>query len=645
MSSDNTYGFDSTALTVLNERYMHVKPDGSKEIVPEMFWRVASYLNKDRAQEYYEVMMNRDFLPNSPTLMNAGREGMAAQLSACYVLPIEDTMDGIYTALHHQAMIHKYGGGTGFNFSPLRPKGSRVNTTNGVASGPVSFMELFDISTEKVMQGGCFPAGSFVATVNGAMPIERLTAGTLVYSYDLEEGLITTPCTDAFMTRKNQPIWEMDVLITRKDFTCRIFTVRATPDHPFVSTLSSKENGYKYKPLYKMLPGDSIIPYGVRAEVIEVVDIGLTTDVWNVEVPGTHNFIVCDKEMTCGLVVKNTRRGANMGILNVDHPDILEFISCKADNSKRLNNFNISVGMNDEFMQKVENKTLNEYERKVWNAIIDCAWKNGDPGLVFFDEINRHNPTPELGELTATNPCGESPLLNFEACNLGSINLAHFITQGRDIDWARLEKVTRIAVNMLNDVIDVNRYPIPEVTEAVNLTRKIGLGVMGWADMLCKLGIKYGSKQSLELAEHVMSFIQNIGHDQSNGRNACVTCIAPTGSISLIAGCSSGIEPHFALEYDRVAFDKENRTILHYVNADYEEALINHDERLDNGVFVTAHEINYLEHIDMQAAFQKYVDLAVSKTINLPNSATKSDVERAYLYAWIKNCKGITVYR
>ncbi|MBR1603179.1 MAG: hypothetical protein IJ667_07055, partial [Synergistaceae bacterium] len=190
MSSDNTYGFDSTALTVLNERYMHVKPDGSKETVPEMFWRVASYLNKDRAQEYYEVMMSRDFLPNSPTLMNAGRDGMAAQLSACYVLPIEDTMDGIYTALHHQAMIHKYGGGTGFNFSPLRPKGSRVNTTNGVASGPVSFMELFDISTEKVMQGGCFPAGTFVATVNGAMPIEKLTAGTLVYSYDLEEGYI-----------------------------------------------------------------------------------------------------------------------------------------------------------------------------------------------------------------------------------------------------------------------------------------------------------------------------------------------------------------------------------------------------------------------------------------------------------------------
>ncbi|MBR1418690.1 MAG: hypothetical protein IJ576_06980, partial [Synergistaceae bacterium] len=375
------------------------------------------------------------------------------------------------------------------------------------------------------------------------------------------------------------------------------------------------------------------------------VDIGLTTDVWNVEVPGTHNFIVCDKEMTCGLVVKNTRRGANMGILNVDHPDILEFISCKADNSKRLNNFNISVGMSDEFMQKVENKILNEHECKVWNAIIDCAWKNGDPGLVFFDEINRHNPTPELGKLTATNPCGETPLLNFEACNLGSINLAHFITQSRDIDWAGLEKVTRIAVEILNDVIDANHYPLPEITEAVNLTRKIGLGVMGWADMLCKLGIKYGSQKSLKLAEQVMRFIQKIGHDQSNGRNACVTCIAPTGSISLIAGCSSGIEPHFALEYDRVAFDKENRTILHYVNADYEEALKNKDERLDNGVFVTAHEINFFEHIDMQAAFQKYVDLAVSKTINLPNSATKRDVERAYIYAWIKNCKGITVYR
>lgn len=654
MGSDNTYGFDSTALTVLNERYMHVKPDGSKETVPEMFWRVASYLNKDRAKEYYEVMMSRDFLPNSPTLMNAGRDGMAAQLSACYVLPIEDTMDGIYTALHHQAMIHKYGGGTGFNFSPLRPKGSRVNTTNGVASGPVSFMELFDISTEKVMQGGCFPAGTFVATVNGAMPIEKLTAGTLVYSYDLEEGFITTPCTDAFMTRKNQPIWEV--------ITSNGFSVRATKDHPFVLDTGADRDGYQYSELSKLQYETKILTwynYSINKSaflwqlsgllqsyyVIETKDTKTRADVWNVEVPKTHNFVVCNKEMSVGLVVKNTRRGANMGILNVDHPDILEFISCKADNSKRLNNFNISVGMSDEFMQKVENKTLNEHERKVWNAIIDCAWKNGDPGLVFFDEINRHNPTPELGKLTATNPCGESPLLNFEACNLGSINLAHFITQDRDIDWARLEKVTRIAVNMLNDVIDVNRYPIPEVTEAVNLTRKIGLGVMGWADMLCKLGIKYGSQKSLELAERVMSFIQNIGHDQSNGRNACVTCIAPTGSISLIAGCSSGIEPHFALEYDRVAFDKENRTILHYVNADYEEALKNKDERLDNGVFVTAHEINYLEHIDMQAVFQKYTDLSVSKTINLPNSANKSDVERAYLYAWMKNCKGITVYR
>ncbi|MBR0095733.1 MAG: adenosylcobalamin-dependent ribonucleoside-diphosphate reductase, partial [Synergistaceae bacterium] len=493
---NNNYGFSDTAVTVLKERYMHVKPDGSHETIPEMFSRVANYLSEDKAQEYYQVMMSRDFLPNSPTLMNAGRAGMAAQLSACYVLPIEDSMDSITDAIKYQMIIHKYGGGTGFNFSELRPKGAPVKSVNGKASGPVGFMELLDFCTETVMQGGA-------------------------------------------------------------------------------------------------------------------------------------------------------RRGANMGILNVDHPDILEFISCKASDTKRLNNFNISVGMNDDFMGKVENRTLNEQEREIWNAIIDCAWKNGDPGLVFFDEINRHNTTPELGELTATNPCGESPLLPFESCNLGSINLAHFITyngqgeyfNGRGIDWPGLERVTCIAVEMLNDVIDKNHYPIPEVTEAVNLTRKIGLGVMGWADMLCKLGIKYGSPESLKLAEKVMSFIQKVGHKQSAGRNACVTCIAPTGTISLIAGCSSGVEPHFALEYDRIAFDKENRTILHYVNEDYEEAIVNHDERLDNNVFVTAHEINYLEHIDMQAAFQKYVDLAVSKTINLPNEATKQDVERAYLYAWIKNCK------
>nr|MBQ6739530.1 hypothetical protein [Synergistaceae bacterium] len=825
---NNNYGFSDTAVTVLKERYMHVKPDGSHETIPEMFSRVANYLSEDKAQEYYQVMMSRDFLPNSPTLMNAGRAGMAAQLSACYVLPIHDSMDSITDAIKYQMIIHKYGGGTGFNFSELRPKGAPVKSVNGKASGPVGFMELLDFCTETVMQGGA-------------------------------------------------------------------------------------------------------------------------------------------------------RRGANMGILNVDHPDILEFISCKASDTKRLNNFNISVGMNDEFMSRVENKSLNKQEREIWNAIIDCAWKNGDPGLVFFDEMNRHNPTPELGKIEATNPClrgnmkiltdkgyfsieelagkkvniwngfewseveprvtghnqpmlrvtfsngsvidctpyhkfilndgrrveakdlkisealtefnlpviscvnidpqdlnymwcagfyagdgskrqmysdkntltlygkkkklfeycrpyaqsshysaykdmirmymkngycwdkefvpsvgysvaerlawlagiidadgarnsddgaititsvnldflarikemlntlgvnattavmkeecdkympdgkggqklyhckksyrltisawnskelqslglktrrvnlecspernagrkikvlsieqcenadtvycltepkrhsmlvegvligncGEAGMLPFEACNLGSINLAHFITyngqgeyfNGRGIDWPGLERVTCIAVEMLNDVIDKNHYPIPEVTEAVNLTRKIGLGVMGWADMLCKLGIKYGSPESLKLAEKVMSFIQKVGHKQSAGRNACVTCIAPTGTISLIAGCSSGVEPHFALEYDRIAFDKENRTILHYVNEDYEEAIVNHDERLDNNVFVTAHEINYLEHIDMQAAFQKYVDLAVSKTINLPNEATKQDVERAYLYAWIKNCKGITVYR
>ncbi|MBQ3377759.1 MAG: hypothetical protein IJG62_05760, partial [Synergistaceae bacterium] len=411
---NNNYGFSDTAVTVLKERYMHVKPDGSHETIPEMFRRVADYLSEDKAQEYYQVMMSRDFLPNSPTLMNAGRAGMAAQLSACYVLPIEDSMDGIFTSLHHQAMIHKYGGGTGFNFSKLRPKGSPVNTTNGVASGPVSFMELFDVSTEKVMQGGCFPAGSFIATTKGAIPIEKLTAGTLVYSYDLEEGLIITPCTNAFMTRKNQPIWEIVVLMKRKDFTDRFFIVRATPDHPFVLSSSNKENGYKYKALCNLLPGDNIIAYGINAKVMEIADTGLTADVWNVEVPGTHNFVVCDEKMTCGLVVKNTRRGANMGILNVDHPDILEFISCKASDTKRINNFIISVGMTDVFMGKVENRTLYEQEREIWNAIIDCAWKNGDPGLVFFDEINRHNTTPELGELTATNPCGESPLLPFE---------------------------------------------------------------------------------------------------------------------------------------------------------------------------------------------------------------------------------------
>lgn len=480
------------ALAVLKQRYFHEGEDAEA-----MFWRVANYLSggdTEKAERYFEVMSALDFLPNSPTLMNAGKEGKAAQLSACFVLPIGDSMEFIMETLKNAALIHKSGGGVGINFSTLRPEGAKVGTTVGVASGPVSFMELFDTMTDVVQQGGM-------------------------------------------------------------------------------------------------------------------------------------------------------RRGANMGILDVIHPDILKFIHAK-DSGTKLQNFNLSVGMSDEFMQKVVDGTLNEEESTIWHSIINSAWRTGDPGLVFLDEHERHNPTPELGRIVSTNPCGEVGMLPYEACNLGSINLSHFVKDG-EVDYERMSPVIRTAVDLLNDVIVHNHYPLPEVAEAVNKTKKIGLGIMGWADMLYMMGIRYGTPESLELAENVMMFIKDVATAHSNGRNATVTCIAPTGTISIIADCSGGVEPIFALEYDRKAFAKEGDAaqILHFVNPEYQKSRELNDGRIDKGVFVTAHEVTTEEHIKMQAAFQKYVDLAVSKTINMPHNATREDVWDAYVLAWKLKCKGITVYR
>lgn len=515
MTEQNNYGFTDTAVAVLKERYLLKDPDtGKQETIPDMFRRVAFCVaNGDiqKADRYYDLMMCRDFLPNSPTLMNAGKEGKAGQLSACYVLPVEDSMEGIFEALKNMAVIHKSGGGTGFNFSNLRPKGARVGTTNGLASGPVSFMGLFDQATECVMQGGM-------------------------------------------------------------------------------------------------------------------------------------------------------RRGANMGILNVDHLDIMEFI--KAKGNGELTNFNLSVGMTDAFMSAIYSNTATEEQLAIWDAIVQNAWRSGDPGLVFLDTINEHNHAKHKGKIVATNPCGEVPAHAFEACNLGSINLSNFIEEnpyeyksngcfkGRYVDWDRLAAVVWDAVDFLNDVIDANHYPLPEIDKQVKELRTIGLGVMGWADMLNKLGIRYGSEESLDLASDVMYFINGEASKASHGRNAAVTCIAPTGTISLIAGCSSGIEPLFALEYDRVAFDKDEdsdghskRQLLHYVDSEYQEALKNKDWRVSSHVFVTAQEIPWREHIKMLSRFQENTGLAVSKTINLPNDATPEDVANAYIMAWRLECKGVTVFR
>jgi ribonucleoside-diphosphate reductase alpha chain len=510
--------FSENALTILKDRYLWKDNEGNVVETPDgMLDRVASHvasaeedpdIRKLAKFTFLRMMRELKFLPNSPTLMNAGRPYPYGQLSACYVIDVEDSIDGIFEALKKQAIIHKMGGGTGFNFSNLRPQGSNVSSTNGKASGPVSFMRLFNLSTDVVMQGGM-------------------------------------------------------------------------------------------------------------------------------------------------------RRGANMGILNVDHPDIKHFIRAKRDNNE-FEYFNISVGITDEFMKKLEEGDKEAVE--LFDFIAENAWATGDPGLVFLDTINRHNTTPELGRLEATNPCGETPLYGGEACNLGSINLAKFVHNG-EIDYGSLATTTMCAVWFLDNVIDVNHYPTEEVREKVLRTRKIGLGIMGWAEMLIQLGIPYDSYEALALAEKIMSFIKEQGikasrylgevkgvcpaplvPEMKGCRNATITCIAPTGTISLLADCSSGIEPLFSLKQIRVMTTAtgEKKT-LEINNKYYEEAL--KKGQVDEAVFKTAHDISPLWHILMQASFQKHTHLAVSKTINLPHDATIEDVKQAYLNAYHAGCKGITVYR
>jgi len=550
------------AIKVLEKRYLAKDETGKLLEDPEgMFKRVAkaiasadkSYVSsselKKIEKEFFDMMANLEFLPNSPTLMNAGRP--LGQLSACFVLPIEDTMEGIFDSIKNAALIHKSGGGTGFSFSRLRPKGATVNSTGGVASGPVSFMKVFNAATEAVKQGG-------------------------------------------------------------------------------------------------------------------------------------------------------TRRGANMGILRVDHPDIREFITCKQDN-RDITNFNISVAITEEFMEAVQNgleydlvdpKTRRvvrkENAREIFDMIVNNAWKNGEPGIVFLDRINRDNVTPEIGEIESTNPCGEQPLLPFEACNLGSINLSLMVKNsdnGFEVDFDKLACTVRKAVHFLDNVIDVNRYPLPQIDEMTRGTRKIGLGVMGWADMLCKLGIPYDSQKAINLAEKLMHFIQDEArrmsvelaekkgvfplYDKSiykdlgvKVRNATTTTIAPTGTLSIIAGCSSGIEPIFAISYIRNVMDNDE---LIEVNPIFKEAATNGGFYSDDlmrqiakkgslkdfaeipedvkKIFVTAHDITPEWHVKMQASFQKYTDNAVSKTVNLSHDATRDDVRAVFELAYKTCCKGVTIYR
>lgn len=559
----NELVLSTNARRVLQRRYLKKDSEGRIIETPEqMFRRVAHHIAraekaygdavKAREMEdlFYRMMTEFKFLPNSPTLMNAGRQ--LGQLAACFVLPVEDSMEGIFDALKNAALIHKSGGGTGFAFSRLRAKNSRVGTTGGVASGPVSFMKIFNTATEQVKQGG-------------------------------------------------------------------------------------------------------------------------------------------------------TRRGANMAILKVDHPDIMEFIFCKKHN-KELNNFNISVAVTDEFMEAVskdetyplidprENKKVEELNaREVYEALVLQAWENGDPGIIFLDRVNRDNPTPELGEIESTNPCGEQPLLPMEACNLGSISLAKFVIESDEepaIDYEALRETVWLSVRFLDDTIDMSKYPLPEIDRMVKGNRKIGLGVMGFADMLYQLRVPYNSEQALELAEEVMAFIQKESHEASKYlasqrgtfenfnksvykdregctyRNATTTTIAPTGTLSIIAGCSSGIEPLFALSFVRHVMDNDELLEVNpYFEAVAREGGFYSPELMDNiaqkgsihdlegipddakEIFVTAHDVTPEWHIRMQAAFQKFTDNAVSKTVNLPKDATIEDVQKVYDLAYRLQCKGVTIYR
>jgi ribonucleoside-diphosphate reductase alpha chain len=558
--------FTKNGIEILEKRYLNKDEDKQNETPKDLLIRVAQFIANaeknygkspeqvlETAKDFYSSMARLEFFPNSPTLRGAGTK--IHQLAACFVLPIEDSLEGIFDTLKNTALIHKGGGGTGFSFGRLRPSGDKVGSTGGVAGGPISFMNIFDTLAREVMQGG-------------------------------------------------------------------------------------------------------------------------------------------------------TRVGANMGILPVNHPDILEWITCKTD-GKNFQNFNLSVSVSDEFMDKINENLpydlINPRNKQkvgqlnagdVYDKMIDNAWKNGDPGIIFIDKMNKDNPTPSLGEIESTNPCGEQPLLPYESCNLGSINLAKFVQQ-EDISWEKLRKTVRLAVRFLDNVIDVNKYFVPQIEKMTKGNRKIGLGVMGFADMLVSLNIPYNSEEAITLAEKIMKFVQDSAKEMSEDlakergvfpnwdksiyakakskrklRNATVTTIAPTGTLSLLGNCAGGIEPFFAIVYKKKSIYQHDGTASLeqiYINPAFEkiakERKIYSEELMgkiaDHGnladleevpedikrVFVTAHDIKPVDHIKMQAAFQKHTDNAVSKTINFPREATVEDIKNAYILAYKLGCKGLTIYR
>ena len=544
------------ALEVLRQRYL-LRDENEKivESPDQLFSRVAKAVaasdgrygeNMGQTEQvFYKMMSQLEFVPNTPTLFNAGTQ--LGQLSACFVLPVEDSLEGIFNAAKNMALIEQSGGGVGFDFSRLRPKGDIVRSTKGVASGPVSFMRIFDTGTEIIKAGG-------------------------------------------------------------------------------------------------------------------------------------------------------KRRGAMMAVLRVDHPDVLEFITSKQQPGF-LSNFNISVAVTDDFMKAVnegeeywlvnprnKEKTKKLIARDVWNLMAESAWMSGDPGVIFIDEINRHNPTPLVGKIESTNPCGEQPLLPYESCNLGSINLSRMVEDGK-VDWKKLREIVRNAVHFLDNVIDANKYPLREIEQITWANRKIGLGVMGFADMLIKLGVPYDTEEALNLGQQVMEFVETEGHRKSvelgeergsfpnfegsiwKGkhsamRNATVTTVAPTGTISIIAGCSSGIEPMFAISFIRNVLEGtrlfETNPLFESMAKErgfYSAKLLEEIARTGSAqkvdglpedvkrLFITALDIKPEWHVKMQAAFQKHTDNAVSKTVNLPTEATVEDIRGIYELAWKLKCKGVTAFR
>jgi len=907
-------------LAVMGKRILRIRPDGTQEAPEEMLWRVSNFVaraeeyydqtkgNSERfARQIYEIQDNQDFFFNSPTYTGAGTE--LGQLSACFVCPIDDSLTtpqgtGIYDTLRDQALIHQTGGGTGFDFSRIRPKGASVRRSQGVASGPISFMKVYNASTDGIKQGGCFPGNTLVATANGPVPIKDLKKGTLVYAWDGK--FVLTPCTDSWVTKRNTEVWKVT--------TDKGLTILATPDHPFMVRWSGPGSKKEYVKLRDLKPDMPLMPltryikdsewwislhdghdtrmpehiwmalelgitgehihhkdgkhlnnrpdnligtshsehasyhgklryeegnhpflhlteaqrtkgvdgwkewyHGlsdaerdaywqkvsaaksewnkrrmadgthnfvtnhpwkdegtklkakmsrIAASIWKVLGKGLPVtesdweksakdaglynaqrftmkaildvfgswnnamayvdtrnhrvvsvefshleDVYNVEVPGPHNYVVCDEEMR-GVVVSNTRRGANMGIIRIDHPDVLEFIHCK-DDTTQITNFNISIAVTDAFMAALE--VGDDYElvhqgisygsvsaQFVWDQMLQSAWKTGEPGIVFIDRINRRNPNNGAEVIEATNPCGEQPLPPYASCNLGSINLGNFVVdpyshQAR-VDWDRLSKVVRIATHALDNIIDMNSYPIPQLREKALRDRRIGLGVMGWAEMLVALTVPYDCVQATATAFDVRSFIKYHSLQESKSlavsrgvypdwvssqwatacvptRNATLMTVAPTGTISLFASkpnqpCSGGIEPKFAVAMTRnqagmtmLDVDGQFRALAerhNFWSEELEAHLMEHGHLKTDLVpywvtrlFPMANDIAPEWHVKMQAAWQgddredieQTICAAVSKTINFANSATIEDVSTAYRLAWETGCKGVTVYR